>query len=203
MLMLDNRYIKSVSERGVTYTDEFKILFIAEYENGKIPSQIFRDAGFDIDIIGTTRVAAASKRWRAAYKQHGELELRDTRKFNSGKILKRELTTDEILAKKATREHTIAPNILNRNFKQEIAGKVLLTDITYIPYGKSHMAYLSTIKDACTNKILSYQLSTRITLDIATETIKKLVKQHKNLLHKEAFIQIKEPTMLVLNFKSC
>lgn len=37
---------------------------------------------------------------------------------------------------KATKEHTVLPNILKRNFKQEIPGKVLLTDITYLFYGK-------------------------------------------------------------------
>jgi putative transposase len=89
---------------------------------------------------------------------------------------------------KATREHTVVPNILNREFKQGVAGKVLLTDITYMPYGASRMAYLSTIKDASTNEILSYHLSERITLDIATETIEKLIKTNKNLLHSEAFI---------------
>lgn len=41
---------------------------------------------------------------------------------------------------KATKEHTIVPNLLNRNFKQEIPGKVLLTDITYLPYGNNQMA---------------------------------------------------------------
>ena len=33
---------------------------------------------------------------------------------------------------KATKEHRVVPNLLNRNFKQEVAGKVLLTDITYL-----------------------------------------------------------------------
>jgi len=32
---------------------------------------------------------------------------------------------------KATKEHTVVPNLLNRNFRQNIPGKVLLTDITY------------------------------------------------------------------------
>lgn len=89
---------------------------------------------------------------------------------------------------KATREHSVVPNLLNREFKQGVAGKVLLTDITYMPYGYSCMAYLSTIKDASTNEILSYHLSKRITLDIATEMIEKLIKVNKNLLHSEAFI---------------
>ena len=33
---------------------------------------------------------------------------------------------------KATKEHTVVPNFLNREFKQNIPGKVLLTDITYL-----------------------------------------------------------------------
>lgn len=36
---------------------------------------------------------------------------------------------------KATKQHTVVPNLLERNFKQIIPGKVLLTDITYLPYG--------------------------------------------------------------------
>ena len=37
---------------------------------------------------------------------------------------------------KATKEHRVLPNLLNREFKQNIPGKVLLTDITYLFYGK-------------------------------------------------------------------
>ncbi|GCD09827.1 IS3 family transposase [Clostridium tagluense] len=329
-----NRYVKRVSEKGITYTDEFKSLFIAEHSMGKLPFHIFQDTGFDVDVLGNHRIWCASKRWRDAYKESGELGLRDTRKFKSGRPLKRQLTLEEIITKKdaeiaywkaeaellkkierqerqvksgslsisstfaliqnilsefkykniirhlcdvvgvsksgyynylksestrnireqkdlelkiiilkafdhrgfkrgsrsikmlleqefnlninrkciqrimrkynikcpirkanpyrrmmkATREHTVVPNLLNREFKQGVAGKVLLTDITYMPYGASCMAYLSTIKDASTNEILSYHLSRRITLDIATETIEKLIKSHKKLLTSEAFI---------------
>lgn len=89
---------------------------------------------------------------------------------------------------KATKEHHVVANKLNREFKQEIPGKVLLTDITYLPYGERNMAYLSTIKDGSTNEILAYHVSDRITLDIATNTIHKLMKNKKIKLHKEAFI---------------
>lgn len=57
-----NKYVKSVSKRGITYTDEFKSLFIAEYNKGYLPTQIFIDAGFDIDILGNDRIWSASKR---------------------------------------------------------------------------------------------------------------------------------------------
>ena len=55
---------------------------------------------------------------------------------------------------KATQEHTVVPNLLNREFKQGIPGKVLLTDITYLYYGNGQKAYLSTIKDGSTDEIL-------------------------------------------------
>ncbi|WP_242849865.1 IS3 family transposase [Clostridium botulinum] len=89
---------------------------------------------------------------------------------------------------KATKEHRGVPNLLQRNFKQGITGKILLTDITYIPYGINQMAYLSVIKDSSSNDILAYYVSDRITLDIATTTIYKLISLHKHTLHKYAFI---------------
>ena len=52
--MLDlskNKYVKNVTSKGITYTNEFKLQFIAEYENGKTSRKIFEDAGFDVNII--------------------------------------------------------------------------------------------------------------------------------------------------------
>lgn len=89
---------------------------------------------------------------------------------------------------KATNEHRVVKNILNREFKQATPGKVLLTDITYLQYGNSKTAYLSTIKGSSTNEILAYKVSDRITLDIALDTIKKLVKTKRVTLTKDAFI---------------
>lgn len=89
---------------------------------------------------------------------------------------------------KATKEHTVLPNLLNRNFKQNIPGKVLLTDITYLFYGKGKRAYLSTIKDGSTNEILAYHVSDNLRLDIVTDTILKLKKNGKINLTKDAFI---------------
>ena len=60
---------------------------------------------------------------------------------------------------KATKEHRTCPNELQRKFKQGVAGKVLLTDITYLTYRGGKRAYLSTIKDAETNEILAYEVS--------------------------------------------
>ncbi len=88
---------------------------------------------------------------------------------------------------KATKEHSTVPNTLERNFKQGVPRRVLLTDITYLTFGNGKRAYLSAIKDGSTNEILAYEVSTSITLDIALNTIKKLTRRHFKL-DKSAFI---------------
>ena len=329
-----NKYVKKVSQKGITYTNEFKLHFIAEYEMGKTPRQIFQDAGFDIQVIGIKRIECASDRWRKSYKEKGVLGLDDKRALNSGRTLNRELTLEEILAKKdaeieylkaelelvkkleinerqvrnhrlkpikvfglikniiskfnligmvkylcqiadvstsgyykflkstdlkkyreandlktkqiilkafnhrgykkgsrsikmtlenefgikmnrkkiqrimrqydivcpihkvnpykrmakATKEHRVVENKLNIEFKQNIPGKVLLTDITYMPYGNNKMAYLSTVKDSSTNEILAYNLSNSLAIELVTETVDKLVSTESFKLHKDAFI---------------
>lgn len=89
---------------------------------------------------------------------------------------------------KATKEHRVVPNRLNREFRQETPGKVLLTDITYLYYGQGNVAYLSTILDASTNEILSYQVSDSLKMPLVTETIEKLFRNKRIPLHPDAFI---------------
>lgn len=332
----NNPNVCQVSDLSITYTDDFKKKFIEEYLSGKIPRVIFEENGFDVDVLGPKRIEQAAQRWKKSYSNNGVLGLTDTRKTESGRPSKRELTSEEVIERqaakiklleeqvnmlkkldmeerrlinkseslktneifrlihqtitqndfkkvtkyfcdlldvsrsgyynyiktestrkkkeeadikirdiilkafnrrgykkgsrsikmilandyslnyslkrirrimrkyniicphrksnpykkiaKATKEHSVVPNKLKRDFKQGVPGKVLLTDITYLPHGQNKMAYLSTIKDASTNEILAYHVSDRITLDIATETIHKLMKGSKNCLHKDAFI---------------
>ena len=89
---------------------------------------------------------------------------------------------------KATKEHTVMPNLLNREFKQYIPGKVLLTDITYLSYHNGKRAYLSTIKDSSTNEILAYNVSSSLKIDIVLDTINLLVQNSNIKLHEDAFI---------------
>lgn len=89
---------------------------------------------------------------------------------------------------KATKEHTIVPNLLNREFKQGIPGKVLLTDITYLRYKNGKKAYLSTIKDSSTNEILAHYVSDNLRLNIVLNTLKKLTLNKTLKLHSEAIL---------------
>lgn len=96
-LLKKNPYVKTVSEKGITYTDEFKSVAIKEYENGKSPREIFEESGFDIEIVGIERASSSLKRWRKAYKENGVAGLEDARKYYSG--LERELSFEEKFAR--------------------------------------------------------------------------------------------------------
>lgn len=93
---------------------------------------------------------------------------------------------------KATKEHRVVPNKLERKFKQGVPGKVLLTDISYLPYNGT-MAYLSTIKDGSTNEILAYHMSDRITLDLAIKTVEKLFRNKRVKLHSDQGVHYTSP----------
>ncbi len=101
---------------------------------------------------------------------------------------------------KATKEHRVVPNLLNRQFKQGIPGKVLLTDITYLHFCKGFRAYLSAIKDGSTGEVLAYHVSDHMILDLPTDTLKKL-KKNKNfkkvkdtLIHSDQGVHYTNPT---------
>ena len=94
-----NKYVKKISNKAITYTNEFKIHFIAKFNNGKSPRLIFKEAGFNINIIGLKRIECESDRWKKAYNKNGVLGLDDTRHNNSGRPRDRELTKDDIIAK--------------------------------------------------------------------------------------------------------
>ena len=55
-ILSKNKYVKKVSEKGITYIDEFKRLFIAENEKDKFPRNVFWECDYDIDIICLKRI---------------------------------------------------------------------------------------------------------------------------------------------------
>ena len=75
---------------------------------------------------------------------------------------------------KVTKEHKVCKNYLQREFKQNVPGKVMLTDISYLQYGNAKTAYLSTILDASTNEILSFKVRENMKLDLVISTLNEL-----------------------------
>ena len=90
-----NKYIKHVSEKAITYTEEFKEIFILEYQNGKLPSQILVEMGLNPKILGRRRldgIVATIKRQSVS-----PTGFKDTRADSSGKTLTRELSQEELI----------------------------------------------------------------------------------------------------------
>lgn len=88
---------------------------------------------------------------------------------------------------KALKTNNVADNLLKREFKKYGARKVLLTDITYIPYN-GERCYLSTIIDAFTKEILAYVLSETMEVDFVLETVNKLIDRHGISLSEETLV---------------
>ena len=83
-VLAKNPNVSRVSDKSITYSEEFKNKFIVENSNG-----------FDIEIIGLKRIEQSAARWRKKYADMGVLGLKDSRTSNSGRPLLRELTTQE------------------------------------------------------------------------------------------------------------
>lgn len=64
----ENPYVVDVDEKRIIYSDEFKQRFIEEYMCNRKPSQIFRDAGFDVAALGSKRIERACYRWRVSFR---------------------------------------------------------------------------------------------------------------------------------------
>ena len=102
-ILQQNKYVKRVGPKGITYTDEMKQYAIAEWQKGKNSTQIFEEAGFSKEILGSDRIIQSLKRWKKAYKESGVMGLQDTRKGKSGRPLERELSLEEQLKRKEAR----------------------------------------------------------------------------------------------------
>lgn len=88
---------------------------------------------------------------------------------------------------KAIKTNNVAANLVRREFEKYGPRKVLLTDITYIPYN-GEFCYLSTILDAFTKQILSYVLSESLEVDFVLETVNQMVEKHGISLSTDTII---------------
>ena len=80
------------------------------------------------------------------------------------------------------------PNVLDCRFREFGPRRVLLTDITYIPYNGGGMCYLSTIKDAFTKEILSYELSSNLKEKFVLNTFRRCILMHGKTLTNETLV---------------
>lgn len=90
-----NPYVKHVSDKGITYTEEFKEFFHLKYSDGTGPTEIFRQAGFDPKVLGRDRIDS----FRDRIRKYAEREdgFKDRRKDSSGRPRTKDLTLEEQL----------------------------------------------------------------------------------------------------------
>ena len=68
-----NENVIKCSSTSITYAKEFKLLAIQSYfEKGYSPNIIFKKAGFDLNVIGSTKPKECLARWRKKYKERGK-----------------------------------------------------------------------------------------------------------------------------------
>ena len=89
----DNAYILNISEKAITYTDEFKEKFLELYNKGKMPTEIFRLCEIYPEIIGQKRIDMVAYRLKKKV-EYGE-NVTDKRKKFSGRPKSKKLTKDE------------------------------------------------------------------------------------------------------------
>lgn len=94
-ILRQNKYVKNVSNKSITYDVSFKEYFIAEYESGVPPTTIFRNAGFDTDILGQSRITAFTQRCKA---QSVRIDgFKDKREDGTGRPSTKDKTAEELL----------------------------------------------------------------------------------------------------------
>lgn len=74
-LLSQNPYITKVTEKSITYSEEFKLHAINEYAKGKTPTEIFREAGLEPKIVGSKNPGRALSRWSSVYFKEGKAGL--------------------------------------------------------------------------------------------------------------------------------
>ena len=126
----ENKWIKNITNKGITYTDEFKYKLLKECEDyKKFPQDVFRECGIDPEIVGERRYNNAAKRWRKQFRSTGQIK--DNRIENSGRNLEHELTDKEKLERAEARIKLLeAENELLK--KNELIEMGILTDIKSI-----------------------------------------------------------------------
>lgn len=74
--LLKNKNVAKCSEKSITYSKEFKLKAIKQYnEDGYSPRVIFEKADFDIYLIGKWVPDESLHRWRKTYSSKGLLGL--------------------------------------------------------------------------------------------------------------------------------
>ncbi len=82
-ILKKNKYVKNVTDKGITYTNDFRKEYIKCIEKGDSKDEVFKKLGFDIKILGEKRISSFHERMKRKIKNNDSVE--DTRTINSGR----------------------------------------------------------------------------------------------------------------------
>ena len=76
IILEENANVSKCSQRSIGYSRDFKLKAVKQYnQDGLTPSEIFRQAGFDLILIGKGKPKQCLKRWNRKYKISGVIGL--------------------------------------------------------------------------------------------------------------------------------
>jgi hypothetical protein len=81
--LLKNKNIAKCSQGSITYGKSFKINAVRLYEQGLTSTEIFQQAGFNLDVIGRDKPKKCLLRWRKTTAEKGVEGLVEIRGRNS------------------------------------------------------------------------------------------------------------------------
>ena len=66
--LLKNPYTRTVTDSMIKFTDKFNDLFIKRHSQGIGPSMLFKDCGYNLNILGSKRIVNYYNRLRRTYR---------------------------------------------------------------------------------------------------------------------------------------
>jgi len=71
--LVDNESVAKCSERSISYSKDFKIKAVQQYiKQGLSPREIFKQAGFDLGVIGKQKADDCLLRWKKTFRTKGQ-----------------------------------------------------------------------------------------------------------------------------------
>lgn len=71
-ILSQNPNVVRCSKKSISYRKDFKVLTVKKYFEGLPPPEIFKQARFNLELIGRDAPRQCLKRWRKIFKAKGE-----------------------------------------------------------------------------------------------------------------------------------
>jgi len=83
-ILKSNPNVKNCSKWSISYSNDFKVTAVKQYEKGLSPRYIFNNAGLDLKIIGKDGPKESIKHWNRIYKKIGVFRLQKENRGRNG-----------------------------------------------------------------------------------------------------------------------